>query len=155
MEKINAETLIIGLFLIGFDRIDPVLFTYVLGKLSIDNQKLKLFEFSDSEIHQVFNKYVDYDGITFKLKNEISVNTINDYKNKEFYLFRNILNQKEKLIEYLSQLDFSKIVLEKVKLYDIKKIEKINKNIFSNKEIEILQHLNFEQNDNKTLNLKK
>ena len=37
MEKINSEILISTLFLIGFDRVDSLLFKYALGKLSIDN----------------------------------------------------------------------------------------------------------------------
>ena len=66
MEKINTEILVSSLFTIGFDKVDAVLFTYTLGQLSIDNQQLQLFEFEDSEIHQMFNKYVDYDGIVVK-----------------------------------------------------------------------------------------
>ena len=68
MEKINTEILVSSLFSIGFDKVDAVLFTYTLGQLSIDNKQLQLFEFEDSETHQIFNKYLDYDGIVFKLK---------------------------------------------------------------------------------------
>ena len=68
MEKINTEILVSSLFSIGFDKVDVALFTYTLGQLSIDNKQLQLFEFEDSETHQIFNKYVDYDGIVFKLK---------------------------------------------------------------------------------------
>lgn len=42
MEKINSEILISTLFLIGFDRVDSLLFKYVLGKLSIDNIEKKI-----------------------------------------------------------------------------------------------------------------
>ena len=41
MEKINSEILISTLFLIGFDRVDSLLFKYTLGKLSIDNIEKK------------------------------------------------------------------------------------------------------------------
>ena len=68
MEKINTEILVSSLFTIGFDKVDPLLYTYTLGQLSIDNQKLQLFEFEDSETSQKFNDYVNYDGIIFKLK---------------------------------------------------------------------------------------
>lgn len=43
MEKINSEILISTLFLIGFDRVDSLLFKYVLGKLSIDNIKKRFY----------------------------------------------------------------------------------------------------------------
>ena len=43
MININSEMLVSSLFVLGFDSIDGMLFTYTLGKLSLDNQKLKLF----------------------------------------------------------------------------------------------------------------
>ena len=45
MEKINTETLVSSLFVIGFDKVDALLYTYTLGQLSLDNQKLQLFKF--------------------------------------------------------------------------------------------------------------
>ena len=66
MEKINTEILVSSLFIIGFDKVDGLLFTYTLGQLSIDNHKLQLFEFEDSCTSQKFNEYVNYDGIVFK-----------------------------------------------------------------------------------------
>ncbi len=155
MEKISTEVLVSSLFSIGFDKVDTVLFTYTLGQLSIDNQQLQLFDFEDSETHQMFNKYVDYDGIVFKLKGEITLDTMVSYNNERFYPLRKMLNTNRKLIEYLSQLDFSEIVLKKAKLYGMQNIEQVDKYRFSNKELEILQKLNFEQTSNKTLNLKK
>ena len=155
MEKINTEVLVSSLFSIGFDKVDTVLFTYTLGQLSIDNQQLQLFDFEDSETNQMFNKYVDYDGIAFKLKGEITLDTMVSYNNERFYPLKKMLNTNKKLIEYLSQLDFSEIVLKKAKLYGMQNIEQVDKYRFSNKELEILQKLNFEQTSNKTLNLKK
>lgn len=155
MEKINTEVLVSSLFNIGFDKVENVLFTYTLGQLSIDNQQLQLFEFEDSETHQLFNKYVDYDGIVFKLKDEITLDTMVSYNNEKFYPLKKMLNTNKKLIEYLSQLDFSEIVLKKAKLYGMQNIEQIDKYRFSNKELEIFQQLNFEQTNNKTLNLKR
>ena len=43
MEKINTEILVSSLFKIGFDKVDSLLYTNTLGKLSIDNQKSQLF----------------------------------------------------------------------------------------------------------------
>ena len=155
MEKINTEVLVSSLFSIGFDKVDAVLFTYTLGQLSIDNQQLQLFEFEDSETHQIFNKYVDYDGIVFKLKDGITLDSMATYNNEKFYPLRKILNTSKKLIEYLSQLDFSEIVLKKTESYGIQNIKQIDEYRFSNKELGILQYLNFGQTNNKTLNLKR
>ena len=155
MKKINTEIFVSSLFAIGFDKVDAVLFTYTLGQLSIDNQQLQLFEFEDSETHQIFNKYVDYDGIVFKLKDGITLDSMATYNNEQFYPLRKILNTSKKLIEYLSQLDFSEIVLKKTESYGIQNIKQIDEYRFSNKELGILQYLNFGQTNNKTLNLKR
>lgn len=100
MEKINTEILVSSLFSIGFDKVDAALFTYTLRQSSIDNKQLQLFEFEDSEIHQIFNKYVDYDGIVFKLKDGITLDTMASYNDEKFYPLRKMLNTNKKLIEY-------------------------------------------------------
>ena len=141
MEKINTEILVSSLFIMGFDKVDDALFTYTLGQLSIDNKQLQLFEFEDSETHQLFNKYVDYDGIVFKLKVGITLGTMASYNGGKFYPLRKMLNTSKKLIEYLSQLDFSGIVLKKAESYGIQNIEQIDESRFSNKEIDILKKL--------------
>ena len=141
MEKINTEILVSSLFTIGFDKVDAVFFTYTLGQLSIDNQQLQLFEFEDSEIHQMFNKYVDYDGIVFKLKDGITLDTMVSYNNETFYPLRKMLNTNKKLIEHLSQLDFSEIVLKKAEAYGIQSAGNIEPSLFSEKEKDILRLL--------------
>ena len=75
MININSEMLVSSLFVLGFDSVDSMLFTYTLGKLSLDNHKLNLFEFKDDLTTNTFNKYVDYNGITFKLKEGYSLDT--------------------------------------------------------------------------------
>lgn len=145
MEKINTEILVSSLFSIGFDKVDSVLFTYILGKLSFDNQKLKLFEFEDSATHQIFNKYVDYDGFVFKLKDGITLDTMASYNDESFYPLKKLLNTNRKLIEYLSQLDYSEIVLKKLEFYGIENKEQLNDLMFSYKEIEIVKHLSLKK----------
>ena len=36
MEKINTEILVSSLFKLGFDKVDSILFTYTLAKITID-----------------------------------------------------------------------------------------------------------------------
>lgn len=153
MEKINTEILVSSLFAIGFDKVDALLYTYTLGQLSIDNQQLQLFEFEDSEIHKIFNKYVDYDGITFKLKDGITLDTMASYNGEKFYPLRKMLNINRKLIEYLSELDFRKIILKKIESLGADRLE-IFDLLFSDKEKEIIcemfgiEHMQQEKVDN-------
>ena len=137
MEKINTEILVSSLFAIGFDKVDALLYTYTLGKLSIDNQQLQLFEFEDEETHQIFNKYVDYDGIIFKLKNGITLDTMASYNDEKFYPLRKMLNTNSRLIEYLSGLDFRKIVIKKIEALGVDRLDSFDL-LFSNREKEIM-----------------
>ena len=141
MEKINTEILVSSLFTIGFDKVDALLYTYTLGQISIDNQKLQLFEFEDSETGEKFNEYVDYDGFIFKLKDGITLDTMVSYNNETFYPLRKMLNTNKKLIEHLSQLDFSEIVLKKAEAYGIQSTGNIESSLFSEKEKDILRLL--------------
>lgn len=137
MEKINTEILVSSLFVIGFDKVDALLYTYTLGQLSLDNQKLQLFELEDSSMSQKFNDYVDYDGITFKLKEGITLETnISPLENYDIPLEK-ALYTNEKLIEYLSKLDFRKIIIKKIETLGVDKINTFDL-LFSNKEKEIM-----------------
>lgn len=154
MEKINTEILVSSLFIIGFDKVDGLLFTYTLGQLSIDNHKLQLFEFEDSCTSQKFNEYVNYDGIVFKLKEGVTLKTnvshVSDYERP----LETALHSNRKLIEYLSNLDFKKIIYRKVETLGIDKIDCFP-SLFSTKEKEIINKIfeiekNVSGNKNKT-----
>ena len=156
MEKINTEILVSSLFIIGFDKIDSLLFTYTLGQLSIDNHKLQLFEFEDSQTSQKFNENVDYDGVVFKLKDGITLKTnvshVSDYK----WPLEKALHSNRKLIEYLSNLDFKKIIYRKVETLGVDKINRFSL-LFSAKEKEIINKIfgiekNISSNKNETGN---
>ena len=153
MEKINTEILVCSLLIIGFDKVDPALYTYTLGKLSIDNHKLRLFKFEEAETSKTFNEFIDYDGITFKLKNGYSLDTNISPKKGYTWPLINSLHKNNKLINYLNRIDFSDIISKKAEIYGIQNIDQIDESKFSYKEIAILKHLGFPQN-NKTLNLK-
>ena len=137
MEKINTEIFVSSLFAIGFDKVDALLYTYTLGQLSIDNQQLHLFEFENSETLQIFNKYVDYDGVTFKLKDGITIDTMASYNDEKYYPLRKMLNTNRRLIDYLSGLDFRKIILKKIESLGVDRLDSFDL-LFSNKEKEIM-----------------
>ena len=45
MEKINSENIISALFLLGFNKVDVLLYMCVLAKLTLDNQSEEWFNF--------------------------------------------------------------------------------------------------------------
>mgnify|MGYP003435808580 CR=1 FL=1 len=115
MININSEMLVSSLFVLGFDSIDGMLFTYTLGKLSLDNQKLKLFNFKDDPITSTFNKYVE--GRNFPLRYALQTN--------------------KKLLEYLESVDFREIISKKVSTMGYERLDKFDY-LFSNKEKQII-----------------
>ena len=155
MEKINTEVLVSSLFNIGFDRVDSALFTYTLAKLSIDDRG-EHFVFEDQKTSQTFDKYVDYNGFLFKLNEGLSIDTnVSDVEGFVIPLGKKLVTNRY-LIEYLTNLDFSDIVLKKMELYGIKSIEDVDINVFSKKEIEILKKILINQDrESKKLELVK
>jgi len=139
MEKINTEELISALFIVGFDKIDSLLFTYTLGKLSIDNRVMQTFEFEDKECSDTFNKYVTYDNDTYHLVEDCDIDTFILVGDKNLPL-RKILHTNKKLITYLSLLDFSEIVLKKIMLLGDNGIDTLASH-FCDKEREIISKL--------------
>ena len=137
MEKINTEILVSSLFTVGFDKVDGMLYTYTLGHISLDNQSLPLFHFEESETSDKFNEYVDYDGITFKLKEGITLNTNVGHNEEHPWPLGKALHTNKKLIEYLSKLDFREIVIKKVITLGIDKIADFP-TLFSEKEKAII-----------------
>ena len=137
MEKINTEILVSALFAIGFNKVDSILYTYTLAQLSLDNQNLKLFEFKDEKLSQIFSKYVDYDGVSFVLKTGINIDTMVSYNEKKYYPLKQMLKINRKLVEYLSNLDFRKIILKKIEALSIDRVEDLEL-LFSDKEKEII-----------------
>lgn len=140
MEKINTEILVSSLFTIGFDKVDALLYTYTLGQLSIDNQKLQLFEFEDSETSQKFNESVDYDGIIFKLKDGITLETNVSPVENHVWPLGKALHTNKKLIKYLESLNFRNIVQKKAKMVGLERLQE-KEELFSCKEKEILYEM--------------
>ena len=137
MDIINSEIVVSSLFVAGFDKVDVFLYTYTLSQLSIDNRKTKLFSFEDTALSQTFNKYFDYNGIVFILKDGYSLDS--NIFNREGYNLplRKVLHVNKKLIDYLNNLDFVPIIAKKIEDIGIENIEKLEY-LFSSKEKKII-----------------
>ena len=143
MVKINSEIIISSLFMLGFDQVDSLLFTYTLEKMTTANTQLKLFEFIDEKTSQIFNKYIEYDGSKFKFREGYDLNTIVLYRNIELPLYKvlninGILNNV--LIEYLKTLDFKEIIIKKIMALVTDRIDDYEE-LFCDKEKEIIYEM--------------
>lgn len=142
MEKINTEIIINSLFAIGFDKVDSLLFTYVLGKLSNDSIALERVELEEREFSENFNKYVEYSDTFYQLKYGYSMDSIVSLmpiQNIELSLIK-VLNTNKFLIQYLKELDFREIIVKKIIALGIDRINDYEM-LFSKKEKEIISNM--------------
>lgn len=129
MEKITTEIFLTTLFEYGFDKVDPVLFTYTLGKAVIDNANTHEFDF---RFDLPLTKSIVRDGIMYKLSDEVNKDLWFNY------------HSNEKLLKYFTNLNFEEIITKKLEGYGYNKMncilgrEKIDENLFSQKELEMI-----------------
>ena len=119
MEKINAEIVISSLIKTGFDKIDPLLYSYTLAKIEESN----IFEFEIDDYSEEFKKVVDTNTSIINLK--IGADT-------------NKLQSNDMLIKLINEIDYRDLVKEKMfLLFQFKNIENMNK-LLSKREQKIL-----------------
>lgn len=155
MEKISFEMLVSAIFNLGFDKIDPVLFTYILGKISIEDKEHQfVYEMQDTSVG--FNKYVDSSSGVIKIKDGYTLNTNVSLNNSMVIPVRKIFFSNKKLLSYLENFDFKEIILKKAEAYGIISSNQAPLDFFSEKEISILKILLDNDNSkNKKLELVK
>ena len=78
-KEINCERLIMSLFYIGFDEVNCVQYTYILGYL-LKNNLLKDFKFVKDELSSKFLHFFDYSGGVYKFKNGMSLSSRYTYE---------------------------------------------------------------------------
>ena len=96
MEKISFEMIVSGLFNLGFDKVDPVLFTYTLGELSMaDIEHQFVYEHQDTSIG--FNRYAVCNGGVIKLRDGYTLDTNVSPNNSMVIPVRNTFFSNKKL----------------------------------------------------------
>ena len=119
MERINSEILLSSLLKTGFDKIDPLLYSYTLAKV----EEANMFEFKIEDYSDEFKKVVDITTPTVALKQDADIN---------------LLQSNDLLIKLIDEIDYQNVVKEKMLLlFQYKDVENMSK-IFSKKEQEIL-----------------
>ena len=139
MNKIRMEDIIGSLLVLGFEQVDPMLYTLTLGQLSILNSEDNWFTLADTETSFAFNRYVLYDGFVYKLRDP------------EVVCLAMKLGLKEEVIKHLENLDFEEIILKKAAFYGIDWASQVKALFFCGKELEILKNLNLNKNNHRTL----
>jgi hypothetical protein len=105
----------------------------------IDNSESQSFQFEDSGLSRKFNEYIDCDGEMIRLRDGLSLDTMVSDDGKEFYPLRNKLSTNQNLMEYLSNLDFRKIIVKKIGSLSVDRED--YEQLFSDKEKEIINKM--------------
>lgn len=137
MEKIiSSEDLISSLLVLGFERVDPLLYSLVLGNIYFE-QKEK-FRFEEKEYSVQFKQFVECDEVFYKLKDGLFMDTDTGLLENKIITIEKFLSAgNRELINYLKKMDFKDVILRKKEILGITSIEEA-KDLFSKKEREIL-----------------
>lgn len=149
MEKINSENIISALFLLGFDKVDVLLYMCVLAKLTLDNQIEERFTLEDEDFSFLFCQNIEFNGKVLKIKGNEGLDTTVMVIDGKPYSLRRMLKRNEKLMEQMRQLDFEEIIRRKINIMGEDKVY-IYREFFSSKEIDIIN-----KTSNLTLSMKK
>lgn len=119
MKQVTTECLIKSLIVIGFDRVDPLLFSLTLGSIAMD--KNKLYMIVDKPFTSRFFNIFELKNGSYKLKDGISFDTdispVDGYQYKVIdYLVKE--SKKTNFIEFLSNVNFTDIVNRKLEMLD-------------------------------------
>lgn len=149
MEKINSENIISALFLLGFDKVDVLLYMCVLAKLTLDNQNEERFTLEDEDFSFLFCQNIEFNGKVLEIKGNEGLDTTVMVIDGKPYSLRRMLKSNEKLMEQMRQLDFEEIIRRKINIMGEDKVY-IYRDFFSSKEIDIIN-----KTSNLTLSMKK
>ena len=149
MEKINSENIISALFLLGFDKVDVLLYMCMLANLTLDNQVEERFTLEDEDFSFIFCQNIEFDGKVLKIKGNEGLDTTVMVTDGKPYSLRRMLKCNEKLMEQMKNLDFEEIIRRKINIMGEDKVY-IYREFFSSKEIDIIN-----KTSNLTLSMKK
>lgn len=137
MEKINSENIISALFLLGFDKVDVLLYMCVLAKLTLDNQGEEWFNLEGEDFSFLFCQNIEFDGKVLKIKGSEGLDTIVMVIDGKPYPLRRMLKCNKKLMDQIKKLDFEEIIRRKINIMGEDKVY-IYREFFSSKEIDII-----------------
>ena len=141
MEKINSENIISVLFLLGFDKVDVLLYMCVLAKLTLDNQVEERFTLEDEDFSFIFCQNIEFNGKVLEIKGNEGLDTTVMVIDGKPYSLRRMLKCNEKLLDQIKKLDFEEIIRRKINIMGEDKVY-IYRDFFSSKEIDIINKTN-------------
>ncbi len=128
MEKISAEDIISSLFILGFEKIDILLYICTLAEISLNQKAKDYFLFDDSDLSSRFCQSILFDGVFFKLREQGDIDKVYQKRNR-------------KLLMLLEEIDFKRIIKMKIAIILEDKLLSYS-DFLSDKELEFLDNIN-------------
>lgn len=140
MEELNMEKIISTLFVMGFDEIDSLFYSFLLGRIMKEKDFFEQFNFKNSEPSQDFSRYVETTGNKCKIKEGYNLETNLSPVEGKYWPLARLLEMKssENLKKLLISIDLGEIVEKKVNALGEERIRR-NKSLLTDKEIELLR----------------
>ena len=138
MKSISREIIITSLFELGFESVDPILYSLTFEEIS-KLDKNGNFRYINMHEGIGFYNFVDSSGGICRLKKGYKLDTeiyISDSAPKE--KVRDMLVRSESIVDLLKYIDFKKIIEQKMKIYKVSSIKNMDPELFCSKEIEII-----------------
>lgn len=112
MKKFNTEDLISSLLALGFEQVDSLLYTYTLGKISLEQRTKQEFDFEEQELTQHFKEIVCLENGAYRLRDGLTLSSnISPLTEKNYSIQKYLTMKNYSFFEYLSSFDFSEIIL--------------------------------------------
>ena len=140
MEELNMEKIISTLFVMGFDEVDSILYSFLLRKLMKEKDFFEIFSFKNIEPSQDFSRYVELNGYKNKLKEGYTLESnLSPVEGKYWPLARLLENKSSKtLMDFLDSIDLGEVIEKKVNALGEERI-KNNPSLLCSKEIALLR----------------
>lgn len=138
MEELNTEIFLSTLFVMGFDKVDSILYSFLLGKLMNEKAFLEKFSFKNREPSQDFSRYVELNGYINKLKEGYTLESNLSPVEGEYWPLSKLLEKKasKTLMNFLESIDLGEVIEKKVNALGEERI-KNNPSLLCSKEIEL------------------
>ena len=140
MEELNTEIFLSTLFVMGFDKVDSILNSFLLEKLMKEKAFLEKFSFKNREPSQDFRRYVELNGYINKLKEGYTLESNLSPVEGEYWPLARLLENKasKTLMDFLDSIDLGEVIEKKVNALGEERI-KNNPSLLCSKEIELLR----------------
>ena len=141
---VNDQDIITSLFMLGFEQVDCIFATLVMGKLTKDTQTSKKYKLGSGKLSDTFNKYVSYDKGIYKLKDGFTMDSVITSVNGLECPLARLLHVNVPVVEYFQEVDFMDIIDKKIKMLGFNDMP-IDSMLFSSKEKEIYKECKVEK----------